>query len=82
MEYLGPILTALAGVAAIAITVLGGWGLSILERKLGIDKHDRAAAVFESAISNGISGGDGTQGAIIITYTPTGGDTLFGQVLN
>lgn len=47
--------TALVSVAAAAITALGGWGLSILERKLGIDKNDRAQAAFEGAIKNGIA---------------------------
>lgn len=49
--------TAIVGVLATAVTVLGGWGLSILERKLGIDKSDRATAIFEAAIQNGISTG-------------------------
>lgn len=47
--------TALFGLLATAITVLGGWALAILERRLGIDKNDRATKVFETAISNGIA---------------------------
>ena len=49
------ITNAILGIAATAITVLGGWGLSILERKLGISQNDRATATFESAVSNGIA---------------------------
>lgn len=54
------ITTAIFGVVAAAITGLGAWGLSILERKLGIDKNDRAQAAFEGAISNGIALGAST----------------------
>lgn len=47
--------TALISIAAAAITALGGWSLSILERKLGIDKDDRAKAVVEGAFQNGVA---------------------------
>lgn len=47
--------TALYSVLAAAIVALGGWALSILERKLGIDKNDRAQKAFENVITNGIA---------------------------
>lgn len=52
---LNGVLVTVIGVAGTALAVLGAWGLSILERKLGIEKDDRAKATIETAISNGIS---------------------------
>lgn len=44
--------------------------MTILERKLGIDKNDRAAAAFENAISNGIAPGAKTAATRIAAGVP------------
>lgn len=52
---LTPILQAVVGLATIALTTLGGWAITKLAQKLGVEKNTALMANLTTAATSGIS---------------------------